>query len=200
MSNVDSRPSNLKVTSLSLVTPTLAYLPGYVGALKRGWHADNTRGADAIQEDLDAIERDAAQFVASRTDIEARGPGIKLPDGTVAKRIPGYALWMWDGEFCGMINFRWQDGTHELPPTCLGHIGYSVVPWKRRLGYATAALAAILKDVPARGLDYAELTTDLDNLASRKVIEANGGVLVEHFTKSAHHGGTQGLRYRIDVR
>jgi len=184
---------------IELVQPTLAYLPGYVDALKRGWHADNTRGADAIQEDLDAIERDAARFVALRTDIEAKGPGITLPDGTVAKRIPGYALWMWDGEFCGMINFRWQDGTHELPPTCLGHIGYSVVPWKRRRGYATAALAMILKDVPARGLKYAELTTDVDNLASRRVIEANGGVLIEQFTKTAHHGGTEGLRYRIRV-
>jgi predicted acetyltransferase len=185
--------------TFELVQPTLQYLPGYVDALKRGWHADNMRGADAIQEDLDAIERDAALFVARRTDIEAKGPGITLPDGTVAKRIPGYVLWMWDGEFCGLINLRWRDGTHELPPTCLGHIGYSVVPWKRRRGYATAALAMILKDVPARGLKYAELTTDVDNFASRKVIEANGGVLVEEFTKTAHHGGTQGLRYRIAV-
>ena len=184
---------------MELVRPALEYLPGYVDALKRGWHADNVRGEKAIREDLDAIERDAAAFVALRTDIEAKGPGITLPDGTVAKRIPGYALWMWDGEFCGMINFRWQPGTHDLPPTCLGHIGYSVVPWKRGRGYATAALAAILKDVPARGLEYAELTTDVDNLASRKVIEANGGVLVEQFTKTAHHGGTEGLRYRIRV-
>ena len=184
---------------IELVRPTLDYLPGYVDALKRGWHADNTRGADAIQEDLDAIERDAALFVARRTDIEAKGPGITLPDGTVAKRIPGYALWMWDGEFCGMINFRWQNGTHELPPTCLGHIGYSVVPWKRRRGYATAALGMILKDAPARGLRYVELTCDPDNIGSQRVIEANGGVLHERFTKTAHHGGTPGLRYRIEV-
>ena len=185
---------------MDLVQPTLEYLPGYVDALKRGWHADNTRGQDAIQEDLDAIAKDAAKWVALRTDIEARGAGITLPDGTVAKRIPGYALWMWDGEFCGMINFRWQNGTPDLPPTCLGHIGYSVVPWKRGLGYATKALGDILKDVPNRGLPFAELTTDVTNLASRKVIEANGGVLIEEFTKTAHHGGTQGLRYRIYVR
>jgi len=31
------------------------------------------------------------------------------------------------------------------------------------------------------------------------VILANGGVLVERFTKTAHHGGTEGLRYRITV-
>ena len=185
---------------IELVQPTLEYLPGYVDALNRGWHADNVRGAAAIQEDLDAIERDAALFVARRTDVEAKGPGITLPDGTVAKRIPGYALWMWDGEFCGMINFRWQNGTHDLPPTCLGHIGYSVVPWKRRRGYATEALGLMLKQVPERGLEYVELTTDLDNHVSQKVIEANGGVLQKQFTKTAHHGGTEGLLYRIYVR
>jgi len=35
---------------------------------------------------------------------------------------------MWDGEFCGQIAFRWQPGTEALPPHCLGHVGYSVVP------------------------------------------------------------------------
>jgi len=187
------------VTAIALVTPRLEHLPGYVAALERGWHADNTRGADAIQEDLDAIAKDAAHFVALQTDIEAKGPGFTLTDGTVVARLPGYRRWMWDGEFCGAIGFRWQNGTHDLPPTCLGHIGYSVVPWKRRLGYATLALGMILRDVPNRGLRYVEITTDPENIASQRVILANGGVLVERFTKTAHHGGKPGLRYRIDV-
>jgi predicted acetyltransferase len=42
-----------------------------------------------------------------------------------------------------------------------------------------------------------ELTTDVPNLASRRVIEANGGVLVERFYKSASYGGAESLRYRI---
>ena len=185
---------------IELVKPTLDYLPGYVAALERGWHADNTRGQDAIQEDLEAIAKDATQFVALMTDIEARGPGFTLPDGTVAPRLPGYRCWMWDGEFCGSIGLRWQNGTHDLPPTCLGHIGYSVVPWKRRRGYATAALGMILRDVRNRGLDYVEITTDPDNFGSQKVIEANGGKLVERFIKTEHHGGKEGLRYRVYVR
>jgi predicted acetyltransferase len=73
------------------------------------------------------------------------------------------------------------------------------VPWKRRLGYATLALGMILRDVPNRGLRYVEITTDPETIASQRVILANGGVLVEHFTKTAHHGGKPGLRYRIDV-
>jgi predicted acetyltransferase len=104
---------------------------------------------------------------------------------------------MWDGEFCGTIGFRWQPGTPELPPHCLGHIGYAVVPWKRGRGYATQALAGILPDAIAEGLPYVELTTDAVNVASQRVIEANGGRVVEQFNKPAHYGGAESLRYRI---
>jgi predicted acetyltransferase len=47
------------------------------------------------------------------------------------------------------------------------------------------------------GLPCVDLTTDPGNVASRRVIAANGGVLVEEFTKTAHHGGGPGLRFRI---
>jgi predicted acetyltransferase len=49
----------------------------------------------------------------------------------------------------------------------------------------------------AEGLRYVEITTDPDNMPSQRVIEANGGVLVERFTRPASLGGTPGLRYRI---
>jgi predicted acetyltransferase len=42
-----------------------------------------------------------------------------------------------------------------------------------------------------------ELTTDVVNLASQRVITANGGVLVEEFTKPAAYGGAPSLRFRI---
>jgi predicted acetyltransferase len=108
-------------------------------------------------------------------------------------------MWMWDGEFCGSIGFRWQPGTAELPPYCLGHIGYAVVPWKRRRGYATQALADILPEARREGLPYVELTTDVSNVASRRVIEANGGRVVEPFKKPARYGGAESLRFRIEL-
>ena len=181
---------------LTLVRPTLAHLPGYVDALERGWSPDNGRPA-AAQDELAHIARDPAAFVAEQIDRDAQGPPIPVADGTTVPRLPGYRLWMWDGEFCGLIGLRWQPGTAELPPTCLGHVGYAVVPWKRRLGYATDALRQMLPLARAEGLPYVELTTDAGNVASQRVIAANGGVLVERFRKLAAHGGGEALRFRI---
>ncbi|WP_156954534.1 hypothetical protein [Paraburkholderia acidipaludis] len=48
-----------------------------------------------------------------------------------------------------------------------------------------------------RRLTYVELTVDPENLASRKVIESSGGLLVERFRKAAAYGGTEALRFRI---
>jgi len=128
---------------------------------------------------------------------EAKGPPVTLPDGSTADRVPGFKRWLWDGEFCGSIGLRWQPGTTALPPHCLGHIGYAVVPWKQRLGYAKSALRLILPEAKAIGLAYVDIITDPDNIASQRVITANGGVLVERFTKPPQFGNKPGLRFRI---
>jgi predicted acetyltransferase len=182
----------------TLVWPSREYLLGYVDALERGWSPDNLRVA-AAREELGQIAADPDAFVSSLVDREAKAGPIMLPDGTRVPRLPGYRRWLWDGEFCGSIGFRWQPGTEALPPYCLGHIGYAVVPWKQRRGYATAALREMLRAAAAEGLRYVELVTEPHNVASQRVIEANGGVLVEHFVKPASLGGVPALRYRIET-
>ena len=181
---------------MDLVWPSRQHLPGYVHALEQGWSPDNLR-PETAQDHLAQIAEDAADFVSRQVNREATGSPLELPDGTTVPRLPGFMLWMWDGEFCGSIGFRWQPGTTELPPYCLGHIGYSVVPWKRGRGYATRALQLVLPYARAEGLSFVELTTDADNLASRRVIEANGGTLIERFVKPAEYGGAESLRFRI---
>ena len=182
---------------MHLVRPGPEYLASYVAALERGWSADNERGLEATREELSRIQSDAAAFLASMEDREAKGPPITLPDGSAAKRLPSVRRWLWDGEFCGSIGLRWQPGTTALPLYCLGHIGYAVVPWKQCLGYAKSALRLILPEAKAVGLPYVEITTDPDNIASQRVIEANGGIFVEHFIKPEQFGCKPGLRFRI---
>jgi len=181
---------------MDLVWPASQYLPGYVHALQQGWSPDNLRPQAELDE-LARIAEDPDRFLSEQVDREAKGRSITLPDGSTVPRLPWYSRWMWDGEFCGSIGFRWQPGTTELPPYCLGHVGFSVVPWKRQRGYATRALQLLLPQAGEEGLAYIELTTNSDNIASRRVIEANGGKLIERFHKPAAYGGAESLRFRI---
>ena len=79
-----------------------------------------------------------------------------------------------------------------------GHIGYGVVPWKQRRGYATQAVRDLLPYVWEEGLAYVLITADVVNQSSRRVIEANGGRLVDEFEKPDFLGGAESVRYRID--
>lgn len=173
-------------------------LPSYVAALRTGWSPATMR-PEVADEQLAAVAVDADRFIASLVDLDASGPPIVQPDGTLTERLPGFSKWMWDGEFCGSINLRFAPGTNALPPHVLGHIGYSVVPWKRRLGYASAAVGSILVDAADHGLTEVEVTTDADNIGSQRVIEHNGGVLIDEFDKSGADGPAPSLRYRITL-
>ena len=183
--------------SAALVTPAAAQLPAYIAALERGWSPDNVRGKAAADEQLVKIAADPDGFLAAMDDPDARAGPIPLPDGTVAERLPGFHRWIWDGEFCGSISLRWRKGTEDLPPTCLGHIGYAVVPWKQGRGHATAALSRLLPCARETGLRWVDLTTNPDNIPSQRVIQSNGGVLIGPFDKPDVFGGGTGLLWRI---
>jgi predicted acetyltransferase len=184
---------------MRLVRPVLEHLPSYRSALERGWSPDNVRLLHATREELAAIASDPGLFVERMVDREAAGGPIQMPDGSQVPRLPGYRLWIWDGEFCGSIGLRWQPGTSALPEHVSGHIGYAVVPWKQRLGYATKALGLMLAHAREEGLDTVEITADEVNDASRKVIVRNGGVEVGRFDKPASLGGAASVRYRITL-
>jgi len=183
---------------MHLVKPGLDYLPSYKAALERGWSPDNVRLLAATREQLAAIEADPTAFVASLDDPETKGAPIPLPDGRLMARLPSFRRWMWDGDFAGSIGLRWQYGTSELPPHVPGHIGYAVVPWKRRRGYATEALRLMLGEARAIGLDHVELTAEAGNLASQQVVLANGGGEIQRFVDDLH-GGRESIRFRIPL-
>ncbi len=184
---------------MELLRPTKAHLAGYADALQRGWSPDTLRPGSA-QEALQGLQADADGFLRLTEDPQGLGPPVTLPDGRQMPRLPGIVRWMWDEEgFAGSINLRWPRDLGPLPPQVLGHVGYAVVPWKRRRGYATRALALLLPMARAQGLGFVEITTEVANLASQRVITANGGVLAERFDKPAAHGGAPSLRFRIEL-
>lgn len=187
---------------LQLVRPGPQHLAAYGAALQRGWSADTVRGAAAAQEELDRIAADPAAFLAHLDDPDGLGPPVTLPDGSQRARLPSLRRWMWDTNdaaqpFVGSIGLRWTKDGSPLPPHVLGHVGYAVVPWKRGRGFATRALALMLPLARAQGLERLIVTTDPDNLASQRVITANGGIFVEAFDKGAAYGHAPGHRFVI---
>jgi predicted acetyltransferase len=59
-----------------------------------------------------------------------------------------------------------------------GHIGYVIRPSERGNGYAGLFLRELVRQAAILGIDEALLTCDEGNVASRRAIERNGGVLI----------------------
>jgi predicted acetyltransferase len=170
---------------LRLVRPDLRFHASYVAALGELAAEGNSHYLDLVlaaepgfpgtQYTLETLTSPEtfAEFCAYTTALE--DPRTPRP----AAWVTGTYLWMVDGdEVAGRISLR-----HVLTPWLRevgGHIGYAVRPSARRRGHATRALALMLPIAAEHGIDPVLVTCDDTNVASRKVIEANGGVLEDN--------------------
>ena len=132
------------------------------------------------------------QFPAYVQRLLDQSAGKNLKEG----HVPSKEFWIIDAEgYAGRIIL----GLSFIPdPDRFGnHVGYAVRPSKRRKGYATKALQLLLDEARKLKIDKLMPICDEANLASRKVIERNGGVLVETVPiDKARYGG---LRFIIDL-
>lgn len=188
---------------VSLQIPDRSLLGAYEAALRGGWSPNTTR--DVAPEQLAAIAADPEAFLAGLRG----GPGrIRLPDGREVDRIPGPTRWIVaedrpERPFIGSINLRWQEDAAgrpilALPEHVLGHVGYTILPAFAGRGYATAALAAMLGVARQAGLAEIIVTCDAANRASRRVIEKNGGRLLESFVAPLYGPGER-LRFILST-
>lgn len=84
-----------------------------------------------------------------------------------------------DNRIIGMINIRLvlNDNLKYVG----GHIGYSIRPTERRQGYGKVNLYLGLLLCKKYNIDEVQIDCDEDNIASKKTIEALGGVLKRKF-------------------
>jgi len=85
--------------------------------------------------------------------------------------------WFWilddDGAWVGFLALRRSLNAALLETG--GHIGYSIRPSRRGEGLAGRALADALVEASAIGLERVLITCDVENIASARTIERNGG-------------------------
>ena len=182
-----------------LLRPGREHLEQYDAALARGWSPNNLR-PEAAEEERERIAADPAWLLAGFEDTEAAGPPVTMPDGSVVPRLPSIRRFIWQNGFAGVISLRWTKDGGPLPETCSGHVGYAVVPWRRREGLASQALRRICEIAPRYGLSRLEVTTDPANEASKKVIERAGGRFVKACDAPEVLGGHATLHFEIALR
>ncbi|MGZ6038675.1 MAG: GNAT family N-acetyltransferase [Phenylobacterium sp.] len=178
----------------TLVRPDMAYMASFVEALREGYSRDNLVPETA--ETIAQIEREPEWFLRLINDPPS---SVVLPDGTLGPRVPETQLWYVDGDrFIGSVSVR-----HGLSPMLEkwgGHIGYAVRPSEWGKGHASDMLAGMLDHVrETLPLERVTLTVNLNNPASMRVIEKNGGV----FRDEVDHPwipGDRGRRYWISLR
>jgi predicted acetyltransferase len=150
-----------------LISPSVHVHASWLAAVAEPGY--EPRWADDVDMDRIAEPDVFAAYVAEQR-AQAREDNPRA-----AGWVPATHLWWVDGsQFIGRLSIR-----HRLTQWLLdysGHIGYDVRPSARRRGHATAMLRAALPWCRSLGIDPVLVTCDSDNVASRKVIENNGGV------------------------
>lgn len=121
-------------------------------------------------EQWDLTEAGCRRLVAVL--LQRADPTFEHPDDSV----PCHFFWITEGsEVIGFLALRTQLNDWLLEQG--GHIGYSVVPSRRRRGHATRALTLAVGRAGELCIDRVLVVCDDENVASARTIEACGGVL-----------------------
>jgi predicted acetyltransferase len=133
-------------------------------------------GESRYQQEAGWTETTFGQYLQQLTDQEA---GLNLPPN----KTPQITSWR--------LRLELNDDLRNEG----GNVGYDVPPSKRRCGYGTELLRLTLRKAQELGLKRVLVTCNKDNLGSRRIIEANGGIFASEGISTKY--GKPILRYWI---
>jgi len=176
------------ITQIRLELPDTKYKKTYIEAVKEFKAEQNRHAQNYLELGLEALENDFDAYV---TKLHNQMEGQDLPEGFV----PATEFWILDDNdtHIGRVHIRHRLTEHLRQIG--GHIGYNIRQSERRKGYGSQALQLGLLEARKLGLSKVLVTCNQDNVASRKIIEKNGGV----FNDSSPVNGEQIRRYCITL-
>ncbi|MBU2103872.1 GNAT family N-acetyltransferase [Patescibacteria group bacterium] len=177
---MESKTENVETAHLA--EPSVFLMDSYIEATKEF-------KSEGLYPELDLEDR-AKNFPSYIEELKLHRTAP--PEGLV----PMTFFWLVNNnEYIGRVSVR-----HELNENLLragGHIGYDIRPSKRRLGYGKRILELALIEAKKLGIHKVLVTCDSTNIASRKIIESNGGVFENEM--SLEEGLPNKLRFWISL-
>lgn len=118
---------------------------------------------------FDIYKKGLESFDEYLNDLHNISKGIDVPQGWVATST----FWLIDNhEVVGVVRIRHQE------VSTAGHIGYDISPCHRNKGYGAQILKLALVEAEKIGIKEVIVTCNIDNIASKKIIEKNNGKLL----------------------
>ena len=175
---------------LKLVSPSNKYKKSFLEAVEE-YKKDKERGRYPATLNMEEMTEEKFNgYVKRKLD---HSKGIDIKEG----RVPDTEYWLVDDdEFIGKISIRHY--LNENLRKLSGHIGYTVRPSKRKLGYGTKMLLLALVEAKKLGIGKALITCDKTNIGSAKIIEKNGGILENEVAQD--EGKPPRLRYWVEIK
>ncbi len=174
---------------MKLVLPSTEYEKSFRQALKE---LKKQPSLNETERGLLSRFESAENFAEFVKKLRGQAKGKYLPNGFV----PSTTYWLVDGKkFIGRVSIRHRLNTHLC--RIGGHIGYVIRPSERKKGYGTVILKLALAKTRELGIKKVLVTCGVDNIGSRRIIEANGGIF-QNIAKSKTEGDKR--RYWIHLR
>lgn len=174
---------------MELILPSVDYKDSYIEAVKE-FHAAHDSPPMARHYVGLSVPDLEADFDGHVEKMKSQSRGDNLPEGWV----PVTTYWLVDNrKYIGGVAIR-----HELNENLKkfgGHVGYDIRPSMRGGGYGSKILELGLQKAKEHGISHVLIDCSASNIASRKIIEKNGGIY-ENKGVNPDTGG-ESLRYWI---